>query len=165
MNIWKITLILTLLLSSITSQAQKEKISLNSEGNLAVWRVKAQAEVTDPSLIMSVRYNTEGWVKATVPGTVFGSYVSEGLEPDPNFGDNAYTIDKSKYDRNFWYRTEFLSPKVETGEKVWLNFEGVNRKYKRQFLYIGLERRFPTMQALLTFRVQAGTGCLMYRDF
>ena len=36
MNIWKITLILTLLLSSITSQAQKEKISLNSEGNLAV---------------------------------------------------------------------------------------------------------------------------------
>ena len=128
MNIWKITLILTLLLSSITSQAQKEKISLNSEGNLAVWRVKAQAEVTDPSLIMSVRYNTEGWVKATVPGTVFGSYVSEGLEPDPNFGDNAYTIDKSKYDRNFWYRTEFLSPKVETGEKVWLNFEGVNRK-------------------------------------
>ena len=128
MNIWKITLILTLLLSSITSQAQKEKISLNSEGNLAVWRVKAQAEVADPSLIMSVRYNTEGWVKATVPGTVFGSYVSEGLEPDPNFGDNAYTIDKSKYDRNFWYRTEFLSPKVETGEKVWLNFEGVNRK-------------------------------------
>lgn len=128
MNIWKITLILTLLLSSITSQAQKEKILLNSEGNLAVWRVKAQAEVTDPSLIMSVRYNTEGWVKATVPGTVFGSYVSEGLEPDPNFGDNAYTIDKSKYDRNFWYRTEFLSPKVETGEKVWLNFEGVNRK-------------------------------------
>lgn len=128
MNIWKITLILTLLLSSITSQAQKEKISLNSEGNLAVWRVKAQAEVADPSLIMSVRYNTEGWVKATVPGTVFGSYVSEGLESDPNFGDNAYTIDKSKYDRNFWYRTEFLSPKVETGEKVWLNFEGVNRK-------------------------------------
>ena len=37
MNIWKITLILTLLLSSITSQAQKEKISL---GNLKLVQEK-----------------------------------------------------------------------------------------------------------------------------
>lgn len=95
----------------------KGKISLNSEGNLAVWRVKAQAEVADPSLIMSVRYNTEGWVKATVPGTVFGSYVSEGLEPDPNFGDNAYTIDKSKYDRNFGIAQNFFLPKWKLEKK------------------------------------------------
>ena len=26
------------------------------------------------------------------------------------------------------YRTEFNSPEVENGERVWLNFEGVNRK-------------------------------------
>lgn len=128
MSKWKVMLILVLLLTSITSQAQKEKIVLNSAGNMAVWKVKAQAEIDDPSTIMSPKYDMKGWVKATVPGTVFGSYVAEGLEPDPNFGDNAYKIDKSKYDRNFWYRTEFASPKVETGEKVWLNFEGINRK-------------------------------------
>ena len=66
--------------------------------------------------------------KQLCPGTVFGSYVLEGLEPDPNFADNAYKVDKAKYDRNFWYRTEFNSPEVENGERVWLNFEGVNRK-------------------------------------
>ena len=78
--------------------------------------------------MMTTRYDTRDWVKATVPGTVFGSYVLEGLEPDPNFADNAYKVDKAKYDRNFWYRTEFNSPEVENGERVWLNFEGVNRK-------------------------------------
>lgn len=128
MNSRKVALMLILLVSSVTSQAQKEKISLNSEGNQIVWKVKAEAEVNHPSTMMSAQYDTRDWVKATVPGTVFGSYVIEGLEPDPNFGDNAYRVNKSKYDRNFWYRTEFASPTVETGEKVWLNFEGVNRK-------------------------------------
>ena len=36
-------------------------------------------------------------------------------------------MDKAKYDRNFWYRTEFETPSLHN-EKLWLNFEGVNRK-------------------------------------
>lgn len=128
MNIWKTTLLLVLLFTGITVHAQKVKKSLNSDGNLTIWKVKAQAEIEHPSDMMTTRYDTRDWVKATVPGTVFGSYVLEGLEPDPNFADNAYKVDKAKYDRNFWYRTEFNSPEVENGERVWLNFEGVNRK-------------------------------------
>lgn len=114
MNIWKTTLLLVLLFTGITVHAQKVKISLNSDGNLTIWKVKAQAEIEHPSDMMTTRYDTRDWVKATVPGTVFGSYVLEGLEPDPNFADNAYKVDKAKYDRNFWYRTEFNSPEVET---------------------------------------------------
>ena len=128
MNIWKTTLLLVLLFTGITVHAQKVKISLNSDGNLTIWKVKAQAEIEHPSDMMTTRYDTRDWVKATVLGTVFGSYVLEGLEPDPNFADNAYKVDKAKYDRNFCYRTEFNSPEVENGERVWLNFEGVNRK-------------------------------------
>ena len=66
--------------------------------------------------------------KRQVPGTVFGSYVEAGLEKDPNFGDNIYKVDKSKYDRNFWYRGEFDTPVLSEGEHLWLNFEGINRK-------------------------------------
>ncbi|TAN11096.1 MAG: hypothetical protein EPN37_17905 [Chitinophagaceae bacterium] len=73
-------------------------------------------------------YNTAGWVKAVVPGTVFTSYVDAGLEKDPNYGDNIYKVDKSKYYRNFWYRATFTTPAYEEGKKVWLNFEGINRK-------------------------------------
>ena len=113
MNIWKTTLLLVLLFTGITVHAQKVKISLNSDGNLTIWKVKAQAEIEHPFDMMTTRYAT---------------YVLEGLEPDPNFADNAYKVDKAKYDRNFWYRTEFNSPEVENGERVWLNFEGVNRK-------------------------------------
>ena len=130
MNIWKTTLLLVLLFTGITVHAQKVKISLNSDGNLTIWKVKAQAEIEHPSDMMTTRYDTRDWVKATVPGTVFGSYVLEGLEPDPNFADNAYKVDKAKYDRNFWYRTEFNSPEVENGERVWLNFEGLTVKEK-----------------------------------
>lgn len=39
-------------------------------------------------------------VPAIVPGCVFASYVAAGVEADPNFGDNAYRTDKSRYDRN-----------------------------------------------------------------
>ena len=84
MNIWKTTLLLVLLFTGITVHAQKVKISLNSDGNLTIWTVKAQAEIEHPSDMMTTRYDTRDWVKATVPGTVFGSYVLEGLEPDPN---------------------------------------------------------------------------------
>ena len=48
---------------------------MNSDGNLTIWKVKAQAEIEHPSDMMTARYDTRDWVKATVPGTVFGSYV------------------------------------------------------------------------------------------
>jgi beta-galactosidase/beta-glucuronidase len=54
--------------------------------------------------------------------------VAAGLEADPNYGDNAYRVDKSKYDRNYWYRTEFATPALAAGEHLWLHFEGINRK-------------------------------------
>lgn len=47
--------------------------------------------------------------------------------PDPNFGDNAYKADRSKYDRNFWYRAEFATKDLPAGARRWICFEGVNR--------------------------------------
>lgn len=77
---------------------------------------------------VSPQDDTANWVTATVPGTVFASYVADGLEKDPNFGDNVYKVDHAKYDRNFWYRTTLRVPTSFTREKVWLNFKGINRK-------------------------------------
>ena len=64
MNIWKTTLLLVLLFTGITVHAQKVKISLNSDGNLTIWKVKAQAEIEHPSDMMTTRYDTRDWVKA-----------------------------------------------------------------------------------------------------
>lgn len=58
MNIWKTTLLLVLLFTGITVHAQKVKISLNSDGNLTIWKVKAQAEIEHPFDMMTTRYDT-----------------------------------------------------------------------------------------------------------
>lgn len=113
--------------SGLTTSAQNITW-LNSSNSAIIWKVKAERDVSDISAISKPGFDAANWVKATVPGTVFASYVNAGLEKDPNFGDNIYKVDKSKYNRNFWYRTEFTIPSNYTKEKIWLNFKGINRK-------------------------------------
>ena len=92
------------------------------------WKIAPQAEVTAAGEQISLPgYHAETWVPAQVPGTVFGSYVQAGIEKEPTYGDNIYKVNKAKYDRNFWYRTEFTAPADGPGGHVWLNFTGVNR--------------------------------------
>jgi hypothetical protein len=90
------------------------------------WRVAPQAEVADSGVQISLPgYAAHAWVAAQVPGTVFGSYVNDHLEKDPIYGDNIDHVSRPKYDRNYWYRTEFRVP--SGGGHLWLNFGGVNR--------------------------------------
>ncbi|MGQ8338263.1 discoidin domain-containing protein [Sunxiuqinia sp. A32] len=105
-----------------------ETYSLNSDNSMLVWKVLPADLLNNSGQIMTPDFDDKKWVKATVPGTVFGSYVEQGLEKDPNFGDNIYQVDKEKYDKNFWYRTEFTVPESIDKDIVWLNFEGINRR-------------------------------------
>lgn len=108
---------------------QAENIYLHSGTPSITWKVKPQAEVgNDVSRLSDPRYDMSSWVDAVVPGTVFNSYVVAGYEKDPNFGDNIHRVDRSKYDRSFWYRAEFTVPADYKKELVWLHFNGVNRK-------------------------------------
>ena len=110
------------------SASAQNTVYLNSSNTNVDWKVKPQADVTDISAIQKTGFATNDWVKATVPGTVFADYVNAGIEKDPNYGDNIYKVDKAKYNRNFWYRTEFNVPADYTKQKIWLNFKGINRK-------------------------------------
>jgi hypothetical protein len=117
--------LVSLALATLPIQAQTRQ-SLNSDK--AEWKLTPQSAIGKDSVqLYAYGYNTASWVKAVVPGSVFTSYVEAGLEKDPNFGDNIYQVDKSKYHRNFWYRTE-LEMMKKSGETIWLNFEGINRK-------------------------------------
>ncbi len=86
------------------------------------------ADVGDAATVAVPGYKPSGWVPALVPGTAFASYVEAGLEKDPNFGDNIHRVDRAKYDRSFWYRTEFRVPADFDKSITWLHFDGVNRK-------------------------------------
>jgi hypothetical protein len=118
-------LALTALGLSSVATAQVNITDLGSSDH-QTWYIKADAETgtggKDPGV------NTLNWIKAVVPGTTFASFVAAGQEKDPNFGDNIYKVDRNKYDRDFWYRTSFKIPAAYAQKKIWLNFNGVNRK-------------------------------------
>lgn len=130
-------MLLTLLAFLFPSSVFAKNIYLHSGESIVSWKLKPQAEVTDFTAILTSGYNASSWVDAVVPGTAFTAYVNAGLEKDPNFGDNIHKVDRAKYDRSFWYRTEFNVPSDFTKERIWLNFNGVNRKAE---VYLNAQR-------------------------
>ena len=115
--------------SLFVSSLQAGPVYLHSGESIVSWKLKPEAEVgTNVPSLLNAGYDTSSWVDAVVPGTAFTSYVTAGLEKDPNFGDNIHNVDRAKYDRSFWYRTEFKVPADFDKALTWLNFNGVNRK-------------------------------------
>ena len=78
--------------------------------------------------VASESFNTDGWISATVPGTVLTSYVNIGAVADPNIADNIFNASESFFNSNFWYRTTFDLPASMKGRRVCLNFDGINWK-------------------------------------
>jgi hypothetical protein len=71
---------------------------------------------------------TKDWINAVVPGTVFYSYVAAGKEKNPDYAENIYKVDTARYNRPFWYRTEFSGAALPAGKRIWLNFAGINKR-------------------------------------
>lgn len=93
------------------------------------WKLQRASEVqAGGEEIASVFYIPEGWVTATVPGTVLTSYKNVGALADPNYADNQLMISESFFNSNFWYRNEFHVPASFKRDRVFLNFDGINWK-------------------------------------
>ena len=93
------------------------------------WQLQRASEVQAGGVeIASPAYKAEGWVRATVPGTVLTSYKNVGALADPNYADNQLMISESFFNSNFWYRNEFQVPQSFKRDRVFLNFDGINWK-------------------------------------
>jgi len=104
------------------------KYSLNSDNTQIFWKIKAKAEVSLTGFQLAADgVNTDDWVLANVPGTVFSSYVKAGLELDPNYSDNINHVVDTKYGRAYWYRMQFEVPQENINDKIWINFDGTNK--------------------------------------
>ncbi|MDP4209176.1 MAG: glycoside hydrolase family 2 TIM barrel-domain containing protein [Bacteroidota bacterium] len=96
--------------------------------NQLTWKLMPQSDVAVAGEKVSLPgFASDNWVAAIVPGTVFYSYVVAGKEPNPDYADNIYKVDKTKYNKPFWYRTEFATPKVSSDKRIWLNFNGIHK--------------------------------------
>lgn len=93
------------------------------------WKIQRDSLVKVAGEVLSrPSFKDAGWLVATVPGTVLTSYYNAGALPDPNFGANQEMISDSFFYADFWYRTEFPTPTLAPGQRLWLNFDGVNWK-------------------------------------
>jgi beta-galactosidase/beta-glucuronidase len=93
------------------------------------WRVQRDSLVkADGSALSRPGFQDADWIPATVPGTILSSYVNAGALPDPNFGDNQMAISDAFFYADFWYRDEFIPAPLAKGQKLWLNFDGINWK-------------------------------------
>ena len=81
--------------------------------------------------ISSSAFTPDGWIPATVPGTVLTSYINIGAVPNPNYADWVDQISESFFRSNFWYRAiikEERGERREESEKTLLCFDGINWK-------------------------------------
>jgi hypothetical protein len=93
------------------------------------WRLQRDSLVkADGAALSKPGFQDADWVLATVPATVLSSYWNAGALPDPNYGDNQFMISDSFFYADFWYRTEFTAPRISSGRKLWINFDGINWK-------------------------------------
>lgn len=121
-----VALLLGCMFSLTGSKAQV--VELSSENGGCKWMIVPQEEVGEnPGPLFDDSIASERAIAGVVPGTVFASYVMAGQEADPNVGDNIIRVNRAKYNRSFWYFTQFKIPESFTKEEVWLNFNGVNR--------------------------------------
>ncbi|MFE7750231.1 discoidin domain-containing protein [Streptomyces sp. NPDC057428] len=75
--------------------------------------------------------DTSRWLPATVPGTVLGSLVEQGMLPDPVAGLNNLHVPEALSRHSWWYKRDFDLPRglrTGKGRHLWLEFDGVNHK-------------------------------------
>jgi len=108
------------------------------------WLLQSSASVgVDGATISSAGYHPTGWYRATVPSTVVGALVDDGVYPDPFFGMNLRALPGMTYPigENFvhtlmapespfavawWYRTNFRVSTAMRGRRLTLHFDGIN---------------------------------------
>ncbi|MDB5278309.1 MAG: glycoside hydrolase family 2 sugar binding [Ferruginibacter sp.] len=85
---------------------------------------QAGTEISKPSFAVN------GWLPATVPGTVLTTMLNNKQVPDPFYGmNNQYIPDIYQTGRDYytyWFVNNFKEKVTSANEQVWLNFRGVN---------------------------------------
>jgi beta-galactosidase/beta-glucuronidase len=94
---------------------------------IGAWRLAAAPDISAaPAAIAQTSFGAEGWLPATVPGTILATYVANGVYPDPAYGLNNLLIPDSLSRQDYWLRTEFVVPDGGSRAGFALAFHGIN---------------------------------------
>ncbi|MBO7480092.1 MAG: discoidin domain-containing protein [Bacteroidales bacterium] len=93
------------------------------------WRLQRASQVHERGEIVSgSSFSAEGWIPATVPGTVLTSYYNAGAIPDIRYDTDQLQLSESFFNSDFWYRDSFTLPDSFSGRNIILDFNGINWK-------------------------------------
>ena len=95
------------------------------------WKTKRATDVlADGTEITSTGFQMDGWMEATVPGTVLTTLLNNKQIPDPFFGMNNNLIpdvhDTGMDYYTYWFYNEFELPEIKEDQQVWISFRGIN---------------------------------------
>lgn len=91
------------------------------------WKVQSAVHVNTSGAVLSTpAVTTEGWLPATVPSTLMGILIANGIEREALTAADYAQIDRRQFDVNWWYRTTFTLPRRQAGEHVLLSFDGIS---------------------------------------
>jgi len=132
-------LVLFLLLGFSVPIHSQERVSIRvpENGEKAVlntgWYARRANEVkVDGNQLSMSAFNPDGWMKATVPGTVLTTMLNNNLFPAPEFSMNNNLIPDIYETGNdfytFWFVCPFQIENLLADRQVWLNFRGINYK-------------------------------------
>lgn len=111
-------------------------------GGSNVWLMSNVGMVSTNGAVISLSgYSTAGWSNAIVPGTVLNSLVNNGTYPEPYYRTNNYhgsnyvsgqlipdLYDKGTNFYTYWFTTKVSIPASYQGQRIWLQFDGINYK-------------------------------------
>ncbi len=92
------------------------------------WEIQSSAIAKESGeVISSPSFLCKGWYPASVPSTVLGTLVADGVFKDPFRGRNLDRIPDSLFTVPWWYRTTFELPVITPEfDNVALKFLGIN---------------------------------------
>ncbi len=108
------------------------------------WRLQSSCAIHEGGeRISTAAFDAGGWVRTSVPATVFAAQVAAGIYKDPYYDMNLRRVpgeeykigaifsnlpmpEGSPYRCSWWYRDEFEVPAADRGKRLSLHFEGIN---------------------------------------
>jgi len=89
------------------------------------WQIHSSQQVTERGEeLTSSEGEMAGWHNATVPSTVLGTLVKNGVYPDIFMGKNFEEVDKEQFQGSWWYRKVF-EVKNQNASTYHLEFDGI----------------------------------------
>jgi hypothetical protein len=117
----------------IAKRSKKPALALAADGTVPLesgWELICENWLDNAggAMLSKSGIDTGRWYDATVPGTVLGTLVDQGVFQDPAYGLDNLRIPEALCRRSWWYRRAFSVPAGmnTTGRLQWLELDGIH---------------------------------------